>query len=272
MSIYAFNYTAMDLEDLLNRPVFDINSERFLGYVVGTVVDADATRLLGILTRTRFARPKMVVPFASIHLIHEDGVLIERSGFRWLPLHRALWSAARQWKQRGHMPALCRKETVGTLVDFAVNDEGLVTHLLLQRGMVVKTLRIRRDKILGIDEGAMRLADDALAKPKPKPSKKAVAGAQSGGFVNEAAALFGKTLAKASHRAKSGARSALVGKPAPWSINDDKGTLLVNEGEPLTPAALAAEAARGRSGTLAGAVAGGALGRSVAKRRSRHKQ
>lgn len=257
----------MDLEDLAHRPVFDIDSEQFLGYVVGTVIDADRTRVLGIVTRTRFGRPKMVVPTSSVHLVHDEGIMIEKTGFRWLPLHRKIWQAWRFHRKMGQLKAMCAGKAVGVVVDYSANDEGEITHVIVQRGMIGKTLRIRRDKVLDVEDTTMRLADDALAKLKSKPK----AAHPSRGLIDGAAALVGRGLAKVTHRVKTGARSTLVGKPAPWTIKDEKGHVLVDKGDPLTPEALAVEAARGRTGTLTGAVAGGVLGRSVAKRRKRKK-
>lgn len=242
--------------------MFDINSEQFLGYVVGTVVDRERERLLGLVTRTRFARPKMAVPVSSVHLFHEEGIMIERSGFRWLPLQTDMWLTARSNKKAGPAEAVLGGETVGTVVDYTVNDDGRVTHVIIQRGLVGKLLKVRRDKVIEIEENVMTLAHDALAQPKPKART-------GGGFVDQAAAIFGRTLAKASHRVRTGARSGLLGKPAPWTIKDGEGHILVKEGMPLTPEALAAEGSRGRTGALTGAVAGGALGRSLAKRRKK---
>lgn len=257
----------LDLEDLVQKPVFDIDNERFLGYVIGSVLDSERTRLLGIVTRTRFGRPKMVAPTSSIELLHADGLMVNKAGFRWLPLQRQIWSAARAQKKTGALAAVCNEETLGSVVDCTVNEDGLITHLIVQRGMVGKTRRIRRDKVLAIEEGVVLLADDALAERKPKT--KPAARPKTTGLIDSAAAVLGRTLAQATHQAKKGARSSLIGKPAPWSVTDETGSILVAEGEPLTADALAAEASRGRTGELAGAVAGGALGRSLAKRRKK---
>lgn len=257
----------MDLEDLTHAPVFDIETEEFLGYVIGTVVDPGRQRLLGVVTRTRFARPKMLAPADSIHLLHRDGVVIRKKGFRWLPMHRTIWAAARAQKKTGSLPVVLNKETVGSVVDCTATDDGRITHLMIQRGMIGKPVRVRRDKVTKVEDGVVHLAPDAFDKPKPRSQPKAKESA--GGFVDEAAALFGQTLAKAAHKVKNGARSGLAGKPAPWTIEDANGRVLVERGEPLTHKALAAEAARGRTGELTGAVAGGALGRSLAKRRKK---
>lgn len=257
----------MDLEDLQHNPVFDMETEQFLGYVIGTVVDADRTRLLGIVTRTRFARPKMVAPAESVHLMHHDGVIIARSGFRWLPLQKAIWRASRRQRKAGQLTATCNGETVGAVFDCAVRDDGRVTHLLVQRSIMGKSVRVKRDKILKIEDGVVFLADDALEPPRTKKPKEETLSRES--FIEGAAAMFGKTLAKASHRVKTGANIGLTGKPAPWTVTDDDGNVLVKEGKPLTREALAVEAARGRTSEVTGAVAGGALARSLAKRRKK---
>ncbi len=254
----------MDLEDLQHNPVFDLENEQFLGYVLGTVVDADRTCLLGIVTRTRIARPKMIAPAESIHLLHDDGVIITKSGFRWLPLQRALWRAWRAQRRAGQLSAVCKNEKVGVVFDYGVAEDGRITTLLIQQGILGKSVRVRRDKVTKIEDGVAYLAADALAPKKPKKTPETAA---AGSLVDDAATMFGKTLAKASHKLKLGARSGLVGKPAPWTITGDDGGVLVKEGRPLTAEALAVEATRGRTAELAGAVAGGTLGRSLAKRK-----
>ncbi len=101
------------------------------------------------------------------------------------------------------------------------------------------------------------------------PAFDAAMGPGMGGMMDEMAGVFGKSLARAAQSAKKSARATLLGKPAPWTIQGDDGRVLVAEGKPLTDAAIAAEASRGRSAALSGAVAGGALGRSLAKRRKK---
>ncbi|RJQ54441.1 MAG: hypothetical protein C4521_06315 [Actinobacteria bacterium] len=254
----------MDLEDLTRKPVFDLETERFVGYVVGVVLDPQRTELLAVLTRTRFARPKMAVPIGSIALMHKEGVMIEKRGFRWLALYPSLWRLARRQRKEGFLVAACRGEQIGSVVDYSVSAQGRVTHLIVQRGMIGKTRRIRRDKVRAIEDGTVLLADDALqtAKPKKKPLS-------AGGLVASAAVLLGRGAAQAAHRVKSGTRSGLLGKSSPWTIQGEDGRTIVSEGKPLTEEALAAESARGKMSELAAAVAAGSLGRAVAKRRKK---
>ncbi len=259
----------MDLEDLNHKPVFDLATELFVGYIVGTVVNEDRTEMLGILVRSRFGRPKMLAPISSVALVHDEGVMIEKSGYRWLPLCWKIWRAWRRQRRSGMLRAEHQGELVGNVVDYRASKDGRITHLVIQRGMMGKTLKVRRDNVVAFEEGTFVLAAGVLDESKAKPKKKAEA---SDSVVDAAAVLLGKSLARASGRVKSGARSSLLGKPAPWPIRDREGRVALAEGKALTEEALALEAARGKTAELAAAVAAGSLGRSVAKRRKKRAQ
>lgn len=245
----------MQIENVTRSHVFDLQTEKHLGRIVEPIIDYEGKKILGFIFRKAFYYPRKAFEFSAIKKVHGELMIIEKDRAKLFFRKRALWKAFKKQREVITLKLVEDGKQVGNVIDFIVDDDtGAIKTLLAEKNLLSDVYRVPVSKVKEFDIDAYVLLEDAV--PKEVKEKPSILTRALTGVVKKVTSVTKQSKEKFSE----GQRNMLLGQVSPCSILDDKGRLLLGEGQIVTEETLEKLSAAKKMGELSAAVIGSGVG------------
>jgi uncharacterized protein YrrD len=147
------------LSDLVDLPVFDEASHKFRGYVRRTLLNDEKTAFRALILRRQPFYPHKIMPFDRLVGVADDH-LMSTGPTVFVIFNRNVSRAVKKVHKNPHPDAVEGETKIGKVVDYIIDESGLVTALLIEKNIFNKPVSISAERVIEFKDNRFYMKPD----------------------------------------------------------------------------------------------------------------